>query len=273
MKNPVTPILLLIVACVIFSCSKNTDFNEGTELQKFRISFSNNQTYLHTYERDASGKIISRRDSTGSLLLIQELEYDANGNVSKAFMRQNGDITHSYEFEYNPDGKLKKRQILPGTLNVADDYNVYSYDAAGHLIIDSQFSRGSGSDYSLVFVSQFVYTGDNITGAEGYKAENGNVELFTRLKYEYDNRLNPFKDLGNHYYFYNETGSSIYTIVNMSRNNVLKQYVETENAMFQLKQTYAYQYNSDNYPVKLESEILDSPVLMSHFEVEYFYKQ
>lgn len=269
MKPHLTLSFLFVSICIIYSCSKNESVTTGTELQKVNTTF-NNTTYYYTYERDASNKIISARDSSGPLIVTHTFEYGTNGKVSKVNFQQNGSaITSSYEFEYNSDGRIIKRLTTSGTTSVGYDYNTYAYDAAGHLTTDSLFSCGNTSVYKLVSFSQFRYTGDNATEADYYEMENGTPQLKSSLKYEYDNGLNPFKDI-EFDYFYNESGSAIYTIINKSRNNIIKQFAATANGSYELNQTYSYQYNSNNYPLHSQSDLTVGAT--KHFEVEYSYK-
>jgi hypothetical protein len=268
MKSHLTLSFLFVTACVIYSCSKNDNPTTGAELQQVKTTFSN-ITYYYTYERDASNKIISATDSTKILITTHRFEYGTNGKVSKVNFRENGGaIVSSYEFEYNSDGTIRKRLIKPGT-SVVDDYNTYAYDAAGHLTADSLFSRGSTSVYKLIAVSQFQYTGDNATAADYYEVVSGTPQLKSSLKYEYDNGLNPYKDI-EFDYFYNEAGSAIYTIVNKSTNNIVKVFAAPGNGSYVLNQTYSYQYNSNNYPLHLQSDLTVGTA--KHFEVDYSYK-
>jgi hypothetical protein len=270
MKTLCTASCLFLVACILYSCSKDANVNEGTELQKAKFTFNDTLVFYHFYNRDASNQIMSTRDSVKSLVVIMKVEYAANGKVSKVIFQQNGsNVTFSYEFERNPDGTIRKRQTQPGILDVGDDYNTYTYDNAGHLITDSVFSKGNTSTYHLIAVSTFHYTGNNPTEAEYYEVVSGTPELKTKVKYEYDNAMNPYKKIENNY-FYDESGSAIYEISNTGDNNVLKQYSATGNGAFQLTQVYSYQYNSNNYPTKLNSNIV--PPGQHPFKIEYFYQ-
>ena len=229
----------------------------------------NSRVYYHYYERDANGKLTAERDSTKGLVSVWNLTYNNNGKVSKVEFRDNGSpVTYAYEFEYNAAGQIIKRQSRSVTMTVGEDYNTYAYDAAGHLIIDSQFSKGSGSSYQLSWVSKFSYTGDNATEGEMYQMVNGSLILYARAKSEYDDKINPFKILDNDYYI-NEAGSSIFTIILKSANNVTKQYIAMGNGAYELEQTTSYQYHADNSVWKAKAE--DVKQANRNSDMEFFY--
>jgi hypothetical protein len=274
-KTTITTFFLFLAACFIFSCSKkDITLNEGTELQQWKITFRDSFTFYHFYERDASNKLIATRDSAKSprstIVSTMNVERGANGKVSKVNFQENGNTTtYSYSFDYNPDGTIWKRQMLSGIGDVGD-YNTYTYDASGHLAIDSQFRKASNSSvYEIFAVSNFHYTGNNATEAEYYEVANGALKLHTSVKYEYDNAVNPFKNLENNYYI-NELASSIYQITEEGDNNVEKRYSATGNGAFKLEMTCNYQYNSNNYPSNVKS-VSELPH-QNPFEMEYSYQ-
>ncbi|MEO8404881.1 MAG: hypothetical protein ABI480_09805 [Chitinophagaceae bacterium] len=269
MKTTTPLILLFIIACFTQSCSKDHQITNETQLHTIKTTFTNIVWYRAYEINDVTKKMIVMRDSANGVVITSSFEYDADGKMSKVNFGQGGVVTHYLEFEYNPDGTIHKRQVRSETINVGDDYNIYSYDASGRIIIDSQFSKGNTSTYQLFAVSDFHYTGANVTEAEYYELANGNLQLNRRRKYEYDNKLNPYKNLENHYY-YNEFGSAIYDACIMGENNFINAYTAIGNDPFQLTETNSYQYNSSNYPIKLNPELEQSPANLE--KEEYFYR-
>ena len=273
MKTPLTLSFLIATTFFFYSCTKNANSNEGTELQSFKLTFKDSLlVFYHSYERDADNKIISIKDSNKASVLIQTLEYGANGKASRINMSQDGgDVTYYFEFEYNPNGTIRKRLTFPaaGAIGADADYNSYAYDGAGHLTIDSLFSRGSGSTCELFAVATFQYTGSNVTEAAYYEVVSGSLELKRRTKFEYDNALNPLKNLENDY-SYAGAITDIYGITEVSENNVLKEYTAIGNGPYEVGETYTYQYNSNNYAWKVKQEII-TPT-KPKFELEYFYQ-
>jgi hypothetical protein len=270
MKTPVSLILLFVIASFTHSCSKDKQIDNETQLQQIKTTFTNIVWYRTYKINDLSKKMISMIDSANGFVSTSSFEYDINGKMSKVNFLQQGAITHSFEFEYNPAGTIHKRQVRSGTINVGDDYNTYSYDASGLLTIDSQFSKGNTATYQLFAVSKFHYTAGNVTEAEYYEVASGTLQLHSRMKYEYDSKLSPYKNLENHY-FYNEFGSAIYDARCIGDNNVINEYSAKGDGPFQLTQTTTYQYNSSNYPFKLKPGINQSAANL--VEEEYFYKQ
>jgi hypothetical protein len=268
MKTTTPLILLFIIASFTQSCSKDHQLTNETQLHKIKTTFTNIVWY-RTYETDdVTNKMIAMIDSANGFVATANFEYDVNGKMSKVNFSQGGVAGGYLEFEYDAAGNIHKRQLTTAT-NVASDYNIYSYDASGRLIIDSQFSKGNSSTYQLFAVSDFHYTGANVTEAEYYEIVNGNLQLNRRRKYEYDNKLNPYRNLENHYY-YNESASSIYDACIIGENNFINAYTAIGNAPFQLTETNSYQYNLSSYAIKLNPVIEQSPATLE--KEEYFYR-
>jgi hypothetical protein len=265
MKPHVTIIAALLVICAVSSCSKDKDnASAGTTLTRYTTTFRDTLVYHYIYDRDANNKLIAARDSTKAYEFTTKLEYGNNSKLTKAiFLQGFANPSYTYEFEYNTDGRISKRKISTG------DYNVYVYDASGRLTIDSQYTKVNNGTFKPVMVSKFQYTGDNVTEAESYIQKSGGLALDTRVKYEYDNAINPFKNLEYEYYL-NEAGSGIFTIQLKCANNMLKLYVADGNGGWNLQQSCTYQYNSNNYAWKA-SLVTGSPNFPK-VDTEYFYQ-
>ena len=247
MKPQTTLLSALLIAVALVSCSKNNDQpSDGSVLTRYITTFRDSIVFYYIYDRDANNRIISMRDSTKAYEFKTNLTYGSNGKVDKADYIQQGSIANSLEFTYNAEGRISKRKVRSGTVLTNENYNVYVYDAAGHLVTDSSYWTTNNSTYYLEMVSKFKYTGENITEGEEYLVNNGTPALHTHIKYEYDNGVNPFKGMEYEYYF-NEAGSAIYTIQLMSSNNALKAYTANTNGGWDLQANSTYEYNASNY--------------------------
>lgn len=272
MRIPVAILSVLFVICTVSSCSKNDDTHDtgGTTLKRYTTSFKDTINFYYIYDRDANGNIISMRDSTRAYEFITKLEYGSNGKVSKInFFQLRATPEYSFELEYNSAGRISKRKTRAGALPVKEDYNVYVYDAAGHLAVDSQFTTVNNTSLKASKVSKFQYTGDNITIAESYDVVNGALVLDTKVKYEYDNSINPFKGMDYEYYI-NESSSAIYSVPLKSSNNVLKTYETDFNGGWNLQVTNSYQYYSNNYTWKATTQ--NVTVTLPPLVTEYFFQ-
>jgi hypothetical protein len=271
--KPSTALLLLAAIGFTWSCSKDISPNEGTKLLRVESDYKTGDFTSRTFIRNPSDNLVAFQDSSnaGTFESIS-IEYGSGDRISKIkFLNTAGQTIFHFELEYNTDGRVSKRLTVPGTLNIADDYNTYTYDAAGHLIIDSQYQKsGLPPAYQITKVSNYTYTGDNITEAFLYLKTTGTLDLYQRRKYEYDNKINPYKNF-KYLYFIMEGNSSIEAIVCMSAGNVVKDYAAMHNTVYELAQVYKYQYNSSGYPWKVKHEIdLNGQGLR---EGEFFYKQ
>lgn len=209
------------------------------------------------------------RDSTKAYEFKTNLVYGSNGKVEKMDYFQQGALVSSVEFTYNAEGRISKRKVRSGTVSTNENYNVYVYDAAGHMVTDSSFWTKDNSTYYIEMISNFQYTGDNITEAEEYTVTNGTLGLHTHIKYEYDNGANPFKDM-EYEYFFDEAGSAIYTIQLRSSNNPLKAYTANSNGGWDLMTNSTYQYNSHNFLSKANTTNVNSTT--QNAVTEYFYQ-
>lgn len=271
MKTLVTLGSLFLSVCIISSCSQETyHLDAGYTLKQYKIVFDSSLESYHIYDRDLNGIVVAERDSFTNTVLKMNLAYGGNGRVTQAaFSQDGGPVTYTYDFEYNSLGKIGKRQRRSGSLTVSEDYNVYTYDVAGNLLTDSQFSKTNGTSYQLAWVSKFTYDGSNVTVGESYQVVNGSPQLYARVKNEYDIKINPLKFLPNEYY-YNEAGNAIYAIVVTSYNNVVRQYVATGNGNYQPLQTYNYDYNANSYAWKARS--VNATQASKNSATEYFYE-
>jgi hypothetical protein len=272
MRNPTSLILLITTTCIFCSCKKDgISPNEGTVLLQVKSSKDNGSVYKRNYVRDASDNLLKFRDSSSAgWNEMVSFDYGNDGQISRAnFYEGQTNILFHYEFEYDANGRVSKRQDRPGTINLADDFHKYAYDMAGRLVADSVYSN-QGPATHLSHVSKFIYTGDNITEAEYYHYYTGQAVLDSRRKFEYDEGFNPFKNLDN-FYFITTISSGVDDIRYVSANNVVKEYRAEGNQAYQLVQTYKYQYNSSNYPWKYKVDV-DNP-FDDFVEAEFFYKQ
>jgi hypothetical protein len=271
MKAHATLGSLILSVCLISSCSQeNYHLDPGFMLRGYKTLFDSSVEYYHFYDRDDNGTVYAERDSTKNQEMITDLAYDNMGKLTKASFRQNGStVNYTYDFEYNSLGKISKRQRRSGALTVNEDYNIYTYDEAGRLVSDSQFSKGSGTTYQLAWVSKFTYDGVNVAESQSYQVVNGTPQLYARLKNEYDNKMNPFRSQINEYYL-NEGGNAIYAITITCLNNVVKQYAANGNGDYQPFLNSSYVYNANSYAWKVRSVNVTQPHQNS--DVEYYYE-
>jgi hypothetical protein len=150
-------------------------------------------------------------------------------------------------------------------------YNAYTYDASGKLSIDSLYVPTMAGGYTPAAMTKLYYTGDNVTEAEFYSAPNATsgFVMHSKIKYEYDNGLNPFKQIPNFYCITTISGGT-YMSRFLSKNNVVRQYQSSGTSPYSLAVSYGYKYNSSNYPWK-QSPGFD-PFAGDTKEIEFFYQ-
>lgn len=265
--KPFAVILLVTVIGLTWSCKKDVRPNEGTQLLRLESTYKNGSYWTRVFKRNPSDELISLRDSTDNgTLESMSFEYGANGKVSKAnFLNNQGQIMFHYAFEYNANGRMSKRLAVPGILNIADDINIYTYDGAGRLVSDSQYYKSSMPpyNYQLSKYFKYTYTGNNVTESENYSFITGSWELSFKQKFEYDDKVNPYKMFEGFYAITDD-------IRVVSAANVTKEYAVNTNGVAELMQVYKYTYNSSGNPWKVRHEIDHNN--QGLIQGEYFYK-
>lgn len=242
----------LLILCTVCSCNKKSDEhpNEGSILRMNKFTYGDGTAQYAIYDRDANNRIVAMRDSskTGENKIF--LVYGSNGKLEKALYSDASKPTFWYDFEYNSAGRLSKMKTHPGTQTANENYYIYTYDAAGHLIADSLYTESQSNNittYKLFSVNKYMYTGNNITEGEKYESNYGALALKSRFKYEYDNGINPLASNEYEYYLNNNIWAK-------SANNVLKAYFADGNLDYHLQTTFSYKYNSGNFAWKASAK-------------------
>ncbi|MBK0403204.1 hypothetical protein I5M27_09420 [Adhaeribacter sp. BT258] len=121
-------------------------------------------------------------------------------------------VNHSYWlYEYNTAKQLVKKSLLGPNHPVACSVTQYSYPAAGQ-------------------IKEEVYSCDM----------TGNMRLISTTVKQFDNKKNPYMLLN----FYQG-------ITSLSKNNVIAHYETNHNTGRKYNYTYSYEYNEDDFPVKV----------------------
>lgn len=275
--KPLYPLLcLLATSCIISSCHKNyykepiDPSQEGTILVAHSMLNGVDQLDYRSYVRNTAGQLTALRDSLHVAYNPRTFEYDASGNLTRViWYNEHGDKIDDFTLEYNNKGQVIKRQLY-NPLNEPSGHDIFTYDGAGKLVSDTNYARYATGDILLSTVTRFHYTGDNVTEAEFF-LDNGIDPpiLSSKAKYAYDNKLNPLKQIPN-FYAISAIGGNIYFGRYLSKNNVVKEYHAVRNQPYELRFTYKYRYNSDNYPYRQEPGY--DPRGKESKKVEYFYQ-
>jgi YD repeat-containing protein len=275
--KPLYPLLyLLTTSCIISSCKKDIKEHidpsqEGTVLIGHNMLNGVDQLEYRSFIRNAAGQLTAFRDSLNVAYNARTFEYDVNGNLTRVNLyNDNGDRIGHFALEYNNNGQVIKR-LYSNPANQPAGHNIFTYDGAGKLVSDSNYALYSTGDILLSTVTRFHYTGDNITEAEFY-LDNGTdpAILSSKVKYTYDNKLNPLKKIPN-YYCLTALSAGIYFSRYESKNNVVKEYHASRDQPYELRFTYKYKYNLSNYPYRQEPGY--DPRGKESKQVEFFYKQ
>ena len=144
-----------------------------------------------------------------------EFEYDDALRLTKKsyyFINSGNQQLTSYQtYDYENDKIVKSSIFNPQGLLI--QYNEYSYDDRGNITRDDQYSNNSG------------------------------IKLLTTMIYEFDNKNNPYQ------VYAGEGDPGICT----NKNNIIKEISVSYNGTAESRNTklYLYEYNSLEYPVKI----------------------
>lgn len=120
-------------------------------------------TEYTSVEKDASGKItkLSGQDKMQNKTLVFEFTYDANGNLTKALLKQNG-------ADYR-------------TVN-------YTYDSSNRLLTETELA--SNNNNQVVLVKTFTYSGTSLNPS-GYTSDQKLYNQVTTYTLKFDDKKNP----------------------------------------------------------------------------------
>lgn len=144
-----------------------------------------------------------------------EFEYDDALRLTKKSIyyinNKNSQLTYYQTYDYENDKIVRLSTFNPQGLLI--QYNDYSYDDSGNITRNDQYSNNSG------------------------------IKLVTTVICEFDTKNNPYQ------VFACEGDPGIYT----NKNNILKETSVTYNGTAESRTTqlYVYEYNSLDYPVKI----------------------
>jgi len=163
-----------------------------------------------------SGTSLESDPRKAKISQYSEFEYDADLRLTKKstyfISNGNSELNYYHTYDYLNDKIIKLNMFNPQGLLI--QYDSYVYDDNGNIIRDDQYSNNSG------------------------------IKLIYSVIYEFDNKNNPYR------VFACEGEPGIYT----NRNNITKETSVYNNDTAESGSTriHTYEYNSLNYPVKID---------------------
>jgi hypothetical protein len=159
-------------------------------------------------------------------------EYDAKNNLIKSVTNSPNFATRTATYSYN------NQNTLVATLIATSDWTEtlqYTYNENRQLIRESSTYTSAAGD--IVEVRIFTYPDILTTNPSEVALETAGVSTYREM-FEYDDRINPFRNLP----------TSI-----QAANNVVKLTRVYSLSLLEVTSTTSYQYNSEGYPVSATS--------------------
>jgi len=231
-------LLLITITSLLFTSCSDDDAMTVTPQGNYKLTKevmkNDNGDIIQIYEYEYTNGLLTKKIRA---------DYEGNEFITTYFYDLNNKITHLI----NSNGTQTDFQYIGNkiTSNTTTSYNnlytqTFTYNALGQLI-KTEYSQNGGSPNSIL-----IYTYDNNSNISTI-----NFDSVVTNSYSYDNGYNPDRLI------YLDELSAIY---GLDHNNVV---------LNNLIYTYAYVYNSANYPTKKTN--YDNNVLAGSTEYTYQY--
>jgi hypothetical protein len=250
MKNLKLLIVLFLGIGLTFASCKKDDDDDGSgdkptpEAKTCYVVKENKSdgSYVSiTYNSDH--KVISSEDfsSTGSLIEKKEVIY-SDSKVSIINIYEDGNLSTKFEFKYSDklDSAIMYMDTLGSLTKIG--YLLYSYN--GEKISKmSMFVEVLGQSLE-VSRNEYIFSGENVSKYSVYELEGFSLNLVSILDLEYDDKINPYRNIG--------INDLLGGIQFMTKNNITKYTYKDADGNVDDSKSYniVYDYNSDNYFTK-----------------------
>ena len=247
-----TKILLIAISLSLFSCEKGNDDldkdNDKDNSKKCYVGEMTTDTGESTvFEYNADMKITKIEDTEGEDIMKMMYTYNSDGLMNS--MTVYTDYGEGLEedgttmFTYDGTNKIiggKITKIEEGA-TIIMDIN-YSLDKNKNLKTVTAIMKIPGTSFEIKVRTEFVFEDGNLVDFKEYDYTD---QPISHIKYKYDNKKNPFYNLGNKYSVINEGHESW-----GSKNNVISEEIILSSYSSTGTYLYKLEYDDNNYPVK-----------------------
>lgn len=257
-------VLMLLGFLFLASCDEN-----DVQIKEPRLA-----CYIESYEIPGLGfqpqlKIVYQYDGSGRVERYTVSGYDP---ATELMTEQ-----RYFDFSYTSGKVLGIKGYLPGKSSPYVEY-VYVYLTDGNVsrIFEHNYATGINSEVEFLYSQNdtihvsytfsnggfFEYEFDYATGNIMADRTTKGTQICSEGEYTYDQKKNPFSELG-----YVD-----YLLTNLSRNNKLTENVSYTACAFPtlIPESYSYEYNDDGYPVTATT-LYKSGGSLTMSKKEFFY--
>jgi hypothetical protein len=200
MKKGLFLMVLFTFSFLLNSCKKDDNTDTGNPAYRVTSEITWNDDKLNTKKeyiyQDEKIKTVQYYVFVNPDWVItnkEEYEYPSEEMNSFIHYYNLGGKTwkESYKIEcYNSNGKITRWIQYHHELGiwVKEFEEDFSYNEDGLISEWNEFDYSSGSK-DLIYQEKYTYAGQQITSAEVYQKENGNVSLFAKLELSYENDI------------------------------------------------------------------------------------
>lgn len=245
--------LVLIGFALTFASCKKDDNDDGdgdggspTSKTCYVTKMTNeNGSYTQvSYDADNHVVKIEEFDSLGAADGYSVFTY-TSGNMTKMEGYNAGAIDSKLEISYNSENQPIKSDMFTdqGTGLTKIGYYEYTYSSSKLSKISMFFEILS--QMKEVKKSEFEYSGDNVSKVTNYELGGTlTLELSGTVEYTYDDKKNPFLNIGLNYFMGD--------IQFISKNNYTKMTIKDETGTIADDESanITYEYSTENYPTK-----------------------
>ena len=188
-------------------------------------------------------------DSLGNEIRKTELTYNYKKNIAKVEIYKNGTISSKYLYTYNTDLQIIKAEYWNTLYGVYKKVGYYEYSYTDAKLTSTVFKADYYGQAVISSKSVISYEGENAIKIVEYINNyiTGSLEQSRILDFEYDDKKNPSKGMGE---------DNIAADVRfLSKNNITKMTITNQNGIVDNVNSfnYTYEYNDNDYPTKVNS--------------------
>lgn len=217
----------------------------------------NDSISYESFNYDNQNRVTTIEDSNNNGAKYKFLiEYNTQGQPHKLTAFYNYTFGGSCLFNYDNNGKVKKRINQSASNNEDSIQNVYTYDSRGRLIADSVYSYWTNQVFSYITYS--YNENDNVTERKEYNNFMGSMQIENSAQFLYDDKPNPHSSLGIALYFI--TNDDRY----LSRNNRIQAKYEDGTIM-----KYEYEYQNNGLPKRILEKANEAVPSIKYMNLSY----
>jgi len=258
MKTPKLFSLLILGAIMTTAACKkekddSTESSNDTQEKKTcymkKVTKANNSYSEYEYNANHLLTKAIEYDSLGNEIKKTELTYNYKKNVAKIEIFKNGSIFSKFLYTYNTDLKIIKAEYWNTLYGVYKKIGYYEYVYTDGKLTSTIFKAELYGQAVTSSKSKITYENGNAIKIVEYifNYMTGSLEQSRILDFEYDDKKNPSKGMGE---------DNIAADVRfLSNNNVAKMTITNQNGIMDNVNSfnYTYEYNDNDYPIKINS--------------------